>query len=147
MTAQADPFDLRRFIEAQESAYGRALAELRAGRKTSHWIWFIFPQMRGLGFSEASRFYGLSGLDEARAYLDHPLLGARLRACVEAMLACGDSDAAAVLGFTDAKKFCSSMTLFACAAPEEPVFSAALARFFDAARDKKTLDLLRGSAI
>jgi Uncharacterized conserved protein, COG5579 len=137
-----DPFELQRFIEAQGDSYAQALAELRAGRKTSHWIWYVFPQLTGLGFSQASRFYGLSGLDEARAYLAHPILGSRLRECVDAMLA-NDGSAVDVLGSTDAMKFPSSMTLFARAAPEEGLFAQALARFFDAAEDPKSLELLR----
>lgn len=135
-------FNLQRIVEAQADSYARALAELRAARKTSHWIWYVFPQMRGLGFSQASQFYGLSGLDEARAYLAHPVLGPRLRECVAAMLATGDSSAEAVLGVTDAMKFCSSMTLFARAAPQEALFVQALAQFFGGMEDAKTLELL-----
>jgi uncharacterized protein (DUF1810 family) len=138
-----DPFNLQRFVDAQEDSYDRALAELRAGRKTSHWIWYVFPQLKGLGFSQASQFYGLSGLDEARAYLAHPLLGPRLHECVEAMLATGDGNADDVLGFTDAMKFRSSMTLFAEAAPQDAPFAQALTRFFAGDPDKKTLDLLQ----
>jgi uncharacterized protein (DUF1810 family) len=138
-----DRFNLQRFLDAQAGCYDRALAELRAGRKTSHWIWFVFPQMRGLGFSEASQFYGLSGLDEARAYLAHAVLGPRLRQSVEAMLASGESAADHVLGSTDAMKFRSSMTLFAEAAPQDALFSQALGRFFQGAKDEKTLDLLK----
>jgi len=137
------PFNLERFVEAQANSYDRALTELRAGRKTSHWIWYVFPQMRGLGFSQASQFYGVSGVDEARAYLGHPLLGPRLRECVEAMLATNDSNAEDVLGCTDAMKFRSSMTLFAEAAPEVPLFSRALARFFAGEPDERTLALLK----
>lgn len=137
-----DPFDLQRFIEAQKGSYAQALAELRAGRKTSHWIWYVFPQLKGLGFSQASRFYGLSGLDETRAYLADPILGPRLRECVDAMLASGERNAEDVLGATDAMKFRSSMTLFARAAPEEELFTQALARFFGGKGDPKTLELL-----
>jgi uncharacterized protein (DUF1810 family) len=139
----ADPYRLQRFVDAQQSSYDRAIGELRAGRKTGHWMWFVFPQMQGLGLSHASWFYGLSGLDETRAYLAHPVLGPRLRECVEAILGCGDSDAASVLGFTDAMKLRSSMTLFACAAPDEPLFEQAIARFFEAAPDPRTLEMLR----
>ncbi len=138
-----DPFDLQRFLDAQAGSYERALAELRAGRKTSHWIWYVFPQLKGLGFSEASRFYGLSGLHEARAYLAHPILGPRLRECVEAMLVTGDNSAKDVLGLTDAMKFRSSMTLFTEAAPQEALFAQALTRFFKGEADQKTLDLLQ----
>lgn len=137
-----DRFNLRRFLEAQESSYARARAELRAGRKTSHWIWYVFPQMAGLGFSHASAFYGISGLDEARAYLAHPILGPRLRECVEAMLATGDSAAEDVLGATDAMKLRSSVTLFAEAAPDDPLFRKALDRFFSGEADVKTRALL-----
>lgn len=139
---QCDPHNLRRFIEAQLSAYDRALGELRTGCKTSHWIWFIFPQMKGLGYSQASQLYGLGGLEEARAFLAHPTLGARLRESVEAMLACGDSDAASILGVTDAMKFRSSMTLFQRAAPNEPLFAQALAKFFNGEEDARTLEKL-----
>jgi uncharacterized protein (DUF1810 family) len=136
----ADPFNLQRFIEAQRADYDRALAEIRAGRKSSHWIWFIFPQMKGLGFSHSSQFYGISGIDEARAYLAHPILGPRLRICVEAMLALTGT-AEDILGGVDALKFCSSMTLFSVVAPDDRAFSAALHRFFSGP-DAKTLSLL-----
>lgn len=142
MTDPTDPFGLRRFVDAQQSARHRALRELRAGRKTGHWMWFIFPQLRGLGMSEASRFYGVSGLDEARAYLAHPLLGARLRECVGAMLAVEGLTAEDILGAVDAMKFCSSLTLFARAAPDEPMFDAALAKYFGGRPDSRTLALL-----
>ncbi|MBL1256668.1 DUF1810 domain-containing protein [Methylocystis sp. Sn-Cys] len=138
-----DPFNLQRFIEAQRGSHAQALAELRAGRKTSHWIWYVFPQLTGLGFSQASRFYGLCGLNEARAYLAHPVLGPRLRECVDSMLATSARSAEEVLGSMDALKFRSSMTLFAHAAPQEPLFARALARFFDGAEDPKTLELLK----
>ncbi len=136
----ADPFDLQRFVDAQRADYDRALAEIRAGRKSSHWIWYVFPQMKGLGFSEASRFYGISGLDEARAYLAHPVLGQRLLECVGAMLALKGS-AEDILGGVDALKFRSSLTLFSIAAPDAPAFGAALARYFSGP-DKKTIALL-----
>jgi uncharacterized protein (DUF1810 family) len=138
----SDPFDLQRFVDAQARSYDRALAELHAGRKTGHWIWYVFPQLAGLGFSHASQFYGLSGLEEARAYLAHPLLGPRLRECAEAMLATKDSKAEDVLGFTDAMKFRSSMTLFARAAPEDRLFLKTLTRFFAGEEDRKTLGLI-----
>lgn len=140
--AESDAFNLQRFIDAQAGGYARALAELAAGRKTGHWIWYVFPQLKGLGFSQASQFYGVSGIEEARAYLAHPILGPRLRACVDAMLAAAGGSAEAILGSTDAMKFRSSMTLFARAAPQEELFSRALARFFDGEADPKTLALL-----
>jgi uncharacterized protein (DUF1810 family) len=138
-----DPFNLQRFVKAQTASYARALAELRAGRKTSHWIWYVFPQLKGLGFSEASRFYGLSGLDEARAYLAHPVLGPRLRECVEAFLDSGAASAREGLGATDALKFRSSLTLFSCAAPGDPLFARALALYFPEGADADTLARLR----
>jgi uncharacterized protein (DUF1810 family) len=141
--SSGDPFNLQRFVDAQASNYDRALAELRAGRKASHWIWYIFPQLAGLGVSHASQFYGLAGLDEARAYLAHPLLGPRLHECIEAMLAQTDSTAEDVLGVTDAMKFRSSMTLFARAAPEDARFAGALTWFFWGEEDPKTLRLLK----
>jgi len=136
----ADPFNLQRFVEAQRADYDRALAEIRAGRKSSHWLWFIFPQMKGLGSSHRSQFYGISGIDEARAYLAHPILGPRLRVCVEAMLAL-TGNAEDILGGVDALKFRSSMTLFSVAAPDDSAFSAALHGFFSGP-DPKTLSLL-----
>ncbi|MCC3246326.1 DUF1810 domain-containing protein [Methylocystis sp. WRRC1] len=141
-----DPHDLRRFVDAQRSAYDRALRELQAGRKTSHWMWYVFPQLRGLGFSETAQFYGISGLDEAVAYLAHPILGPRLRACVEAMLAIEGRTAADVLGDVDGKKFRSSMTLFAHAAPQEAIFAKALEKFFAGEEDARTLAMLREGA-
>lgn len=144
----ADPFDLARFVTAQYGAYGTALAEIRSGRKRSHWIWFVFPQLRGLGSSPTSVAYGLSGLAEARAYLAHPVLGARLREATLAMLAHAPRPADAVLGELDALKFRSCMTLFAMAGRTEALFDAALEAFFGGVRDRRTLGLLetRGEA-
>jgi len=135
-------FNLSRFIEAQAAAYDTALAELRAGRKRTHWIWFVFPQLRGLGSSANADYYGLSGLNEARAYLAHPILGQRLRQATEALLAQRPLSARAALGELDALKFRSCMTLFACAEPAEPVFGAALESFFAGEPDPRTLQLL-----
>ena len=137
-----DPFNFARFEEAQAVSYATALAELRAGRKTSHWVWFIFPQLTGLGISEASRFYGLSSLDEARAYLAHPLLGPRLHECISALLNSNARSASVALGATDAMKLRSSLTLFSVAAPDDPTFGRALDRFFPEGPDEKTLTLL-----
>ena len=137
-------FDLDRFHAAHAGVHDQALAELRAGRKRSHWMWFVFPQLRGLGRSETSRFYGLDGLDEARAYLTDPMLGARLRAAFQAVLAApGTADA--ILGPIDAMKLRSSATLFLRAAPAEPAFRAVLDRFFDGAADPATDALLAGA--
>lgn len=141
-----DAFHLSRFIEAQEASYATALAELRAGRKRTHWIWFVFPQLKGLGSSANADYYGLSGLAEARAYLAHPLLGQRLREATAVMLAHQASGAASVLGELDALKFRSCMTLFARADPAEPVFGVALEGFFAGEADARTLRLLGEAA-
>ncbi len=135
-----DEFDLGRFVEAQEEhgTYERALGELRAGRKTTHWMWFIFPQIAGLGQSFTSQHFAISGLEEARAYLEHPVLGPRLCECVEALVELETADAVEVLGPVDAQKLQSSMTLFATAAPEEPLFRAVLDRYFAGRLDSET---------
>jgi uncharacterized protein (DUF1810 family) len=135
-----DPFDLQRFVDAQDhgGTYDRALGELRAGRKTSHWIWFVFPQVAGLGRSAISRTFAIASLAEAQAYVAHPVLGPRLRECVDAMLAHADADALAVLGDVDAMKFRSSMTLFARADPAEERFQRALEQFFGGIADVET---------
>ena len=135
-------FDLQRFVEAQAGGvYEHALAELRARRKRSHWMWFVFPQLRGLGRSETSRFYGLESLDEARAYLADPVLGPRLRECFEAVVEAPGS-AEDVLGSIDAMKLRSSATLFGQVAPDDPLFGGVLDRFFDGAPDPATTALL-----
>ena len=141
-----DPYDLERFVRAQDASgtYDAALAELRAGRKTSHWMWFVFPQVAGLGLSETSRRYAISSLDEARAYLAHPLLGPRLDACARALLELEGRTAAEILGPVDAQKLRSSMTLFARAAPEEPVFVEVLGRYCYGRQDEATDALLAG---
>jgi uncharacterized protein (DUF1810 family) len=135
-----DPHDLQRFVTAQDEGgtYDRALAELRAGRKTSHWMGFVFPQVAGLGRSPVSRRFAIRSLAEARAYLEHPVLGPRLRESAQALLDLGGADAEAVLGGIDALKLRSSMTLFARAAPEEPRFEAVLDRFFGGTADRQT---------
>ena len=136
-----DPYDLERFVTAQDSGgtYQRALAELHAGRKTSHWMWFIFPQVAGLGFSAMAQRYAISGVAEARAYLGHPVLGPRLRACAGAIAATSGSTADRILGPVDAMKLRSCLTLFAHAAPEEKVFGEVLAQYFDGEPDEATL--------
>ncbi|HXD55790.1 MAG TPA: DUF1810 domain-containing protein [Solirubrobacteraceae bacterium] len=135
---------LERFRSAQDrgGVYERALAELRAGAKRTHWMWFVFPQLAGLGRSETARAYAISSLAEAREYLADPLLGARLRDCAAALLGCGERDAERVLGPVDAVKLRSSMTLFALADPDEPLFADVLDRFFSGERDGATLELL-----
>jgi uncharacterized protein (DUF1810 family) len=138
----SDPFDLERFVTAQEPVFETALAELRRGRKESHWMWFVFPQLAGLGRSPTARHYGIASIDEARAYLAHPLLGARLRAVVETLQGLEPQPAEAVLGSSiDAMKLRSSLTLFAEAGGGD-LFEAALGRWFGGARDEATLGLL-----
>src|SRR5579884_1712441 len=127
----ADPYRLQRFVDAQAAVFPSALAELKQGRKRGHWIWFIFPQLKGLGHSANSEFYGISGLAEAVAYLKHPVLGPRLIECVQAVNAATSREAEGVFGDIDAMKFRSSMTLFAQAAPQEAVFAQALQRYFN----------------
>ena len=137
---------LERFVSAQDArgTYDAALAELRAGRKTSHWMWFVFPQLAGLGLSETSRRYAISSLDEARAYLAHPVLGPRLQECARALLGLDGRTATEILGPVDALKLRSSLTLFARAAPEDPVFGEVLDRYFDGRPDEATDALLAG---
>ena len=128
-----DTFDLERFVEAQEAGgtYARALEELRTGRKVSHWMWFVFPQRAGLGLSETSRRYAITSPAEARAYLDHPILGPRLVESAEALLTHEGVSASEVMGEVDAIKLRSSMTLFARVAPELPVLAQVLERYFE----------------
>lgn len=133
--------DLQRFVDAQGGSIEGVLGELRAGRKTGHWIWFVFPQLAGLGRSELSRFYALRSVEEAAAYLAHPVLGPRLLAATDALLSSGRG-AAAVLGPVDARKVCSSMTLFHRAAPDEPRFRRVLDRLYEGRADPLTDALL-----
>ncbi len=137
-----DSDDLARFVEAQAGCYSRALAELAAGRKTSHWMWFILPQLQGLGSSPMSHRYALSGLAEARAYLAHPTLGARLRECTRAVIALQGRTALEIFGSPDDLKLRSCLTLFARASPAERLFSEALAKYFGGQPDPLTLRLL-----
>jgi uncharacterized protein (DUF1810 family) len=137
-----DRFGLERFVDAQQGIYEQALAELRAGRKRSHWMWFVFPQIAGLGRSPTAQRYAISGLDEARAYLAHPLLGPRLRECCRMLLELPDPDAADVLGGIDALKLRSSMTLFARADPGEPLFANVLERWYGGRPDEATERIL-----
>lgn len=141
MSSSTD-FSLGRFLEAQEGTYPTALAELKRGKKETHWIWYVLPQLRGLGASRMSETYGISGLAEAVAYWAHPVLGPRLRECVEAMLGHPGLTAVDMLGAVDARKFQSCLTLFTRAAPEDTVFSRALAVFYAGQPDATTLDLL-----
>ena len=134
-------FDLDRFVQAQEDAYEAALAELRRGRKTGHWMWFVFPQIAGLGSSAMAQRYAISGLDESRAYLAHPVLGPRLVQCAQALLLLDARDPVAVMGVIDAQKLRSSTTLFSRAGGD-PVFRTVLERFFGGEEDPATLERL-----
>lgn len=135
-------FDRQPFVAAQDPVFNQVRAELRAGRKTSHWMWFVFPQLRGLGSSAMAERYALAGLDQARAYLADPVLGPRLRACTDLVLAAPGPGIADILGPPDDLKFRSSMTLFALADPADDRFRRALERFFDGQPDPRTLALL-----
>jgi len=137
--------DLERFVAAQQDVYPGVVAELRAGRKTGHWMWFVFPQVAGLGQSEMSRFYAIGSLDEAAAYLAHPVLGPRLLECAGLVLATRGRSAEDIFGGIDAVKLRSSMTLFHRAAPDQAVFGAVLDRFFGGVADPVTDDRLRAS--
>ncbi|MCW2818029.1 MAG: hypothetical protein JWR42_816 [Marmoricola sp.] len=137
-----DPHDLQRFVSAQDGVHEQALAELRAGRKTSHWMWFVFPQLAGLGSSSMAQRYAIGSLAEARAYLEHPVLGPRLVECAQAVLTHPERTARQVMGTPDDAKLRSSMTLFGLAADEEPVFQRVLDVFFDGEGDSRTVGLL-----
>jgi uncharacterized protein (DUF1810 family) len=133
---------MQRFVAAQAPIYATALAELVAGCKETHWMWFIFPQIAGLGFSPMAQRYALASLDEARAYLAHPVLGPRLEECTRAVLRHPQRTAHEIFGWPDDLKFCSSMTLFHRAAPDNPLFAKALATYYGGALDPKTLERL-----
>ncbi|MGD2118256.1 MAG: DUF1810 domain-containing protein [Chromatiales bacterium] len=137
-----DAVDLQRFVTAQQSVYDQVLAELHAGQKRTHWMWFIFPQLAGLGFSLTARKYAISGRDEAAAYLQHELLGARLRECTQLVLAIEGRNARQIFGYPDDLKFRSCMTLFAAVANDSQPFDSALQKFYAGQVDQKTLDLL-----
>ena len=134
--------DLDRFLDAQGAVYNHALAEIRAGRKQSHWMWFIFPQIAGLGFSETSRHFAIRNRGEAEAYLAHPVLGARLRECAHAVLDVKGRSASDVFGSVDAMKLRSSATLFAAVSPDGSPFHRILDEYFDGRADEKTMELL-----
>jgi uncharacterized protein (DUF1810 family) len=137
-----DPHNLQRFLDAQHSIYGQVRDELQAGQKESHWMWFIFPQLFGLGTSPNAKKYAITGIEEARAYLDHPLLGFRLRECTQLVNAVAGRTIEDIFGYPDNKKFHSSMTLFAQASPNDKMFTAALTKYFQGKLDRKTLELL-----
>jgi uncharacterized protein (DUF1810 family) len=138
-----DPFDLQRFVDAQDGVYRRVVAELSAGRKQSHWMWFIFPQIAGLGFSAMAQRYAMSSTEDAAAYLAHGILGPRLVECTGLVLGVKDKTICAILGSPDDLKFRSSMTLFS-AVSDDPIFDAAIAKYYAGAKDRATLDILRG---
>jgi uncharacterized protein (DUF1810 family) len=138
----SDPFDLDRFVQAQRPVYDRALAELRAGAKRTHWMWFILPQLAGLGSSPMAQRFAIGSLDEARAYLNHPVLGSRLLECVTAVNALAGRTAYEIFGSPDDAKFRSCLTLFERAASNESAFRQALDAYYDGARDRRTLERL-----
>jgi uncharacterized protein (DUF1810 family) len=138
----ADPFELQRFVDAQAPVIDAARAELAAGDKRSHWMWFVFPQLKCLGRTATAQHFGLASIDEARAYWTHPLLGPRLKDCTQRVLAVDGRSALQIFGMPDVLKFCSSMTLFERAAPDEAVFVQALDKFYTGRRDAQTLALL-----
>ncbi len=143
--AENDPFELSRFVAAQDLVFDTVLAELRAGRKQTHWMWFVFPQLRALGRSPTANFYGIGSIEEARAYLLHPLLAERLARAVDAVLGVSGCSAHEIFGSPDDLKFCSSMTLFnEAAGATEDRFRLALQRFFAGNPDPRTLELLGG---
>ncbi|MFJ2288558.1 DUF1810 domain-containing protein [Pseudomonas iridis] len=141
-TDHHDPFDLQRFVQAQDPVFDRVLRELEAGRKRSHWMWFVFPQFAGLGGSEMSRRFAIGSAAETQAYLDHPLLGARLRTCTQLVLNTEQRSIAEIFGHPDDLKFHSSMTLFSQFAAGESLFNQALERYFHGIPDEWTLQLL-----
>jgi uncharacterized protein (DUF1810 family) len=137
-----DPYDLSRFVRAQASVYKTALSEIRGGRKQSHWMWFIFPQLDGLAASSTSKYYAIQSEAEARAYLDHQVLGPRLQECAEAVLHVEGRSASEIFGSPDDVKLCSCATLFACVLPQGSVFDRLLDKYYRSKRDDRTLRLL-----
>lgn len=142
-SASDDPYDLARFVDAQASDYVRAVSEIRKGQKATHWMWYVFPQFDGLGFSPRSRHYAIKSVAEAEAYLRHPILGPRLRESAEAALAVDGRTALEIFGSPDDMKLQSSATLFAAVSPAGSVFERVLDKYFDGARDARTIDLLK----
>jgi uncharacterized protein (DUF1810 family) len=138
----ADPYDLERFVTAQKPVYERVLRELRAGDKETHWMWFVFPQIAGLGRSPTAVRYAISSLDEAKLYLAHPILGARLRECAKLVLDVDGRTAREIFGSVDEMKFRSCLTLFMKATPDEPLFARCLAKYFGGKPDPATLERL-----
>jgi uncharacterized protein (DUF1810 family) len=142
-TGAEDRFDLDRFVQAQEQVYPRALTEIELGRKRSHWMWFIFPQIDGLGYSSTAKFYAIKGKAEAKAYLHHPLLGKRLVECCGALLKLESKSAAEIFGYPDDLKLRSSMTLFAAISEPDSVFARVLNQYYSSQPDDRTLALLQ----
>lgn len=144
--AAGDVHELQRFVDAQAPVHAEVCRELARGAKSSHWMWFVFPQLKALGRSATARHFGLQSVDEARAYLSHPLLGARLRECTALVLGVRGRSLEQIFGGIDALKFRSSMTLFEAVAPDEPLFAQAIERLCDGVRDPLTLQLLAGES-
>lgn len=145
MSGSSDPFDLERFVRAQARTYEAALAEIRSGRKCSHWMWYVFPQIAGLGVSETSRHYAIGSAAEARAYLAHPVIGPRLVECVEAVLKVQGRSAREIFGSPDDRKLRSCATLFAQVSPPRSVFERLLEKYYEGEQDARTQELLKGS--
>ena len=141
--SSVDPYDLNRFLKAQEGVYERAFSEIKAGQKRTHWMWFIFPQIDGLGYSPTAKRYSIKSIEEARQYLNHPVLGRRLVECTEAVVALKGGSVSEIFGYPDDLKFRSSMTLFEKIAGSGSVFSSALERYCHGERDAATLTLLK----
>lgn len=137
-------YDLDRFVLAQEYSYDTALSEIKKGRKTTHWIWYIFPQLKGLGVSYRSEQYGIENAEEARSYLSHPVLGARLREITKALLNLNENDAHKVMGYPDDMKLRSCMTLFAYISENDSIFHRVLEKYFDGKKDEATIKMLEG---
>jgi uncharacterized protein (DUF1810 family) len=140
--ASSDPYNLQRFIDAQHPIYGQIRDELQRGQKETHWMWFIFPQIKGLGISTTAQKYAIRGIDEAKAYLGHPLLGFRLRECTQLVSMVTGRTIEEIFGYPDHLKFHSSMTLFAKASTGDKFFTAALTKYFGGKLDRKTVELL-----
>jgi uncharacterized protein (DUF1810 family) len=138
-----DPYDLKRFLQAQADDYQQALAEIKSGRKRGHWMWYIFPQIDGLGISATSKHYSIKSVEEAKAYLEHPILGPRLLECVEALLAIEGKSATQIFGAPDDLKLRSCATLFASVSPPDSTFQQLLNKYYAGQSDDKTLELLK----
>jgi uncharacterized protein (DUF1810 family) len=143
MTQMNDPFDLNRFLCAQEKMYNQALRELKNGHKRSHWIWYIFPQLEELGYSEKARYYGIKSVEEAREYVEHSILGKRLRECTEAVLAVENKTIAQIMNTFDDVKLQSCMTLFACVTNQNSLFLEVIAKYYNGQQDSRTIELLQ----